>query len=129
MKTGFLLVLGSLFFGLVIGCQKSKPAKPGPAISKEQFQSEIGSASLVIVKFGASWCPPCRQMDGEIAKLRESQFPTKIIEVDIDSNRELAQAFDVSGIPRTFLFKDGKTVQSHLGYMTSQEIEAMVQGQ
>jgi len=52
-----IIVLYQAFSGQTV---TTKPSK----ISDEQFASSIESNSVpVIVKFGATWCPPCRSTD------------------------------------------------------------------
>lgn len=53
-----------------------------------------------IVDFTATWCGPCQRIAPVLEELaREYDEKIVIYKVDIDKNRELAKAFNVSSIP------------------------------
>ncbi len=76
-------------------------------ISGSEFEKIITDKKrkLVCVKFGADWCPPCRMMESVIGKIiAEKTLPeVEFFEVNIDSDRELAERYQVESIP-TFIF-------------------------
>lgn len=69
--------------------------------------------TLVVVKFGAIWCPPCRLMDKVFARIRESnRLPwVTFFEVDIDADPELAGRWHFQSIPFTLFFWQGEPVK------------------
>ena len=81
----------------------------------------------VLVKFGAEWCGPCRQMHHSLAEIKSRRLSgLKIVEVDIDKKPELARHYSISSIPRTMLFVNGKYTSAQQGSMSADEIEAWV---
>lgn len=98
----------------------------GPAVSNEEFQSAITNNPVTLVKFGATWCGPCVYMDGELDKLKSKSFAASVLHIDVDSNPELSSKYKVSSIPKTILFKDGEEVDTKVGGMSAEEIEAWV---
>jgi thioredoxin 1 len=85
-------------------------------ISEEKFASTLENDSVpVIVKFGATWCPPCRTTDIALGK-------AKVMIIDVEANPELASRYSVGSIPHSFLFFRGKMIDSHVGGMDADEI-------
>ena len=74
------------------------------------------SADPVLVDFWAEWCTPCKMIApilDEIADQDESRL--RIGKVDIDSNLNLAQRFDILSIPTMIVFQDGEPVKRLVG--------------
>lgn len=57
-----------------------------------------------IVDFFATWCPPCKVLSPRLKKLaQEYKGKIYIYKVDVDKEKELAQAFNIRSMP-TLLF-------------------------
>lgn len=57
-----------------------------------------------IIDFYADWCGPCRQLKPTLERLaKEYKGKIYIYAVDVDANRELAEAFKVRSIPMTLV--------------------------
>lgn len=76
-----------------------------------------------LMDFSASWCAPCKAQ-GPIIKNVADKFKNRasIIEVDIDSNRDLATKYMVQSIPTLIIFKDGKEIKRFVGLQTENTI-------
>jgi len=99
-----------------------------PKLTEAEFTSALAEKfAPVLVKFGATWCPPCRATDNALAEFEKS-FPgkAKVIIVDIDKNPELARKFSVGSIPHSFLFFRGTVIDDHVGGMDTQEIDSWI---
>ncbi|WP_417848297.1 thioredoxin family protein [Thalassoglobus sp.] len=115
------LILVAILFGLAFSSLRYAFTTPPDDL---WFQVRvIESQKPVIVKFGADWCGPCRAMDPELSRLR-SRYSEKldVVEIDIDEKPHLAKHYGVSGIPRIFLFKDGRLKKSRTGYASQKEL-------
>ncbi|HEY4553302.1 MAG TPA: thioredoxin family protein, partial [Bacillaceae bacterium] len=84
-----------------------------PIKSKEQFNEIISGSSPVIVKFEADWCPDCKRMDMFIDDIVESNQQYTWYELDRDELPEIAETYEVMGIPSLLIFQDGKKI-AHL---------------
>ncbi len=86
------------------------------------FRAQVlESTRPVVVKFGASWCPPCRMMEPVLDQL-ESSGRVAVVRIDVDKYRELARNYHVGSIPDVFLFNHGKVVAHRVGFVDYHEL-------
>ena len=91
------------------------------------WQALVGSTGLVFVDFNAPWCAPCKTMNPIIEELsQEFKGKVKVEKIDVEANRELAQANQVQSIPGFILFKDGKRVWMHKGTISKEELAGIL---
>lgn len=63
---------------------------------------------LVVIKFGANWCGPCRILAPQFDTL---EYPNvKTISIDVSDNPEWSPVYAIRSIPTTIGFKDGEEV-------------------
>lgn len=70
--------------------------------------------SLVVKKFSATWCAPCKTMAPIVEKVA-SELGLDLEEVDIDENGDVAAKYGVSAVPTLVFEKDGKVVGALVG--------------
>ncbi|MCA9140925.1 MAG: thioredoxin family protein [Planctomycetales bacterium] len=83
---------------------------------------ESDGSELVLMKFGAPWCPPCRMVDKELRKLERSSLPVEIRKIDVDERPEMASRYGVTNIPRLILLQDGRKVGDLVGYRSADDL-------
>ena len=75
----------------------------------EKFNELIQSSKLVLVDFYAEWCGPCQIMKPRILDVAERiGDDAKVIQIDIDKEKELATRFRIQSVPTLIIFKNGK---------------------
>lgn len=86
-------------------------------LNSENFEQVVESTDgQLLVDFWASWCGPCRLMGTVLEELAEMDKPgLTIAKVDVDSEPELAERFDISAIPALRVFRDGEMVAEQNG--------------
>lgn len=94
-------------------------------LTVENFKDFIYSEDLVLVDFWATWCGPCRMLTPVLEELN-AKTGLKIGKLNVDEVGEVAQAFKVQSIPTVIAFKSGKIVDTKVGYMPLNMIEAWV---
>lgn len=80
-------------------------------------ESEISaSGGITVVKFGATWCGPCKMMAPTLDKL-VNEFPgVNFLSVDVDANSAIAKKYGVRSVPTLLFMKDGQEVQRVVGF-------------
>ncbi len=84
--------------------------------SKENFKKDvIDNPEPVIVDFYADWCGPCKKLGPILEKACEMNKTFKLAKVSVDTNQDIADEYEVSGIPHVILFFGGKEIMSFTG--------------
>ena len=75
----------------------------------EKFNELMQSTKPVLVDFYAEWCGPCQIMKPRILDVAERiGDDAKVIQIDIDKEKELATRFRIQSVPTLIIFKTGK---------------------
>jgi len=96
-------------------------------ITKENFQKEvIESEKTVLLDFWAGWCGPCRMVSPIVDEIAAENSGVKVGKINIDEQRELAEAFRVMSIPTLLVMKKGEVVRQSVGAQPKQQILSML---
>ena len=93
-------------------------------ISTSEFRSQVeGKEGVVVVDFFATWCGPCKMLAPVFEALgEEMDGKARFLKLDVDQSLEIAQQFRISTVPTMMIFKDGKAVESLVGFMPKDAI-------
>ncbi|KGR91628.1 hypothetical protein CD30_04795 [Ureibacillus massiliensis 4400831 = CIP 108448 = CCUG 49529] len=94
--------------------------------SVEQFNELINSDQPVIVKFFAGWCPDCTRMNMFIDPIIEEYNQYKWYEINRDEFPELAEKYQVMGIPSLLIYKNGEKL-AHLHSANAKSPEQVIE--
>lgn len=95
---------------------------------KDTFKKEVlESNNKVLVDFNAEWCGPCRMLKPVLEELSDNS-EYKIVSVNVDSENELSEEYNVYSIPCLVLFENGKEINRAVGFMPKEEVEKFIGG-
>lgn len=91
----------------------------------EKFGEIINSTTPVLVDFFATWCGPCKMMHPRLEELAgRVQGKARIIKIDIDKNRELAEQYGIRSVPTLIIFKNGDVKFRTAGVQSVDDLQA-----
>jgi thioredoxin 1 len=83
--------------------------------SSDDFVKIISTSEVpVIVDFHAEWCGPCKKL-GSILKEEIKNKQVLVLKVNVDDYQDIAEKYDVSGIPHVILFVKGEIKKTFTG--------------
>ena len=91
------------------------------------FTDSLAKSELVLVDFGAKWCPPCIKMNPVLDSLQTAMPTLKIIKVDLDRDKEICKAYGVTELPVFQFYKKAKSIKIVKGIMTLKEMETILE--
>ena len=100
-------------------------------VTDATFPTEVVERSKqtpVVIDLWAEWCGPCKQLTPILEKvIGETQGKVVLAKVDVDSNPQVAGAFQVQSIPAVFAMAGGKVVDTFVGAQPEAEVRKFVE--
>jgi rhodanese-related sulfurtransferase len=94
-------------------------AKP---TSLETYNSMLASGEVVLVDFGAVWCPPCVKMEPVLQSfMNDNKGKLTLIKMDGGLETALMKSLNVEALPTFILYKKGVEVKRKQGLVTKEE--------
>ncbi len=117
-------LIGLLTAVLVTGysCSKAESVKKEHHVKTIQNTEELNSileasgSKLLVFDLYADWCGPCKILSPVLEQIAAEQKENALFyKIDVDKNADIAQAFQVRGIPYVVLVKEKKVLQAFVG--------------
>jgi thioredoxin-like negative regulator of GroEL len=84
--------------------------------TREEVMEYFKTHPVVIMKFTATWCGPCKRSTPLVDKLfNEMSNNVSMIIVDIDKARDIASAMKIKSVPTMYNFINGAPMDSVIG--------------
>jgi thioredoxin-like negative regulator of GroEL len=78
-------------------------------LNEKSFASFTNSGSKV-VEFIADWCGDFKRIAPDMPEITQSFTNYQFAEIDVDSEQQVAERYNVKGIPTFIVFEEGKEV-------------------
>jgi len=93
---------------------------------KNNLEQIIKDNKYVLIDFYAEWCQPCQMMLPLMEKAESKFSNVKVVKVNVDIDASSAGHFGVTSIPSVFFLKEGKIVDSFIGFRNEKQIEDFI---
>jgi thioredoxin len=81
----------------------------------------------ILADFWAEWCGPCKIMAPVLQQLaREWKGRVTVIKIDTEAKQNLAQRFNITGIPTLVLFRNGEEIHRVTGAVPLAQLKAVL---
>jgi thioredoxin 1 len=68
-----------------------------------------------VIDFWATWCGPCKLMNPILDEVEKENPYLTITRVDIDSDKDMVEQYNIQSVPTYVILKDGKEVDRIIG--------------
>lgn len=102
---------------------------PVPTIAELDFEREVLMSELpVLVDFTATWCGPCKTVAPEVeAVAKDLQGKAKVVKVDIDQSKRIAQSLRIQAVPSFMVFQNGRPVAADQGVLRRGQLRELIE--
>ena len=94
--------------------------------SSDEIESVINQNKSVLLVFKTPWCLPCKKLVPVLNELKELYPQTYVLELNMDTNSQIAKYYDVSSIPTLLYFYNNILSKKHTGYISVNDLEAII---
>jgi thioredoxin 1 len=100
-----------------------------PVIEERDFEREVLRSELpVLVDFYADWCGPCKVMEPDVVALaQELAGKAKVVKVNIDKSKTLAQRLRIQSVPTTMVFHQARLVAAEVGALRRPQLRQLIE--
>ncbi len=95
-------------------------------LTKDNFDEVVAEKGITVIDFWAQWCGPCKSFTPIFEQVAEKNTDITFAKVDIDTEKELAEAFAVRSIPQVVVLKHDVVVYSESGTLPASSLQNLL---
>lgn len=100
------------------------PLGPTIGMLEDEYLTMTAADKTVLVDLYATWCTPCRKMSPFLTQMQLAyKDQMTIARIDVDRNPTLAEQLKIESLPLLILYKNGKEVWRHVGYISETDLK------
>lgn len=93
-----------------------------------KFAELIQGDKPVLVDFSAEWCGPCKMMPPILKDVKKSLGDNvTILKIDVDKNPQVANAYQIQGVPTLIVFQKGQVKWRQSGVVSAPQLQQVLQ--
>ena len=118
-----LLVIVAVMMCMATGAQAQKVV-----LTSDTFYNAVKEDKNYFVKFYAPWCGHCKSLAPiwtELGELFPNDQDTIVADVNLEENRDVADAQGIQGLPTLKLFKKGDKGESPVKYEGGRDLTSL----
>ena len=98
-------------------------ANAAAPVAGTDMEKLLKTDKLVLIDFYAEWCQPCKKMAPYLEEInKEMGQNVQVVRIDADKEQALTQNLGVTALPTLMLYKQGKMIWRHEGYIEKKDV-------
>jgi thiol-disulfide isomerase/thioredoxin len=126
------IVICAWVFFVVAFCHADLPPAFSDVTLDAAKKQVEGSEKVVVIKFTADWCPPCKAMDKttwrDESVVKWVKDHGVALQVDVDKDQKTAQAYNIEAMPTMVMLRGGKEIARTVGYLKPDQMLSWMEG-
>ena len=90
--------------------------------SKEEIDGILQTKQSVVLVFKTPWCLPCKKLDAVLDSFSKNRPKWEVVKINMDTNKDLAENYEVKSVPTLLFFKESKQLSSHIGFVNLEDL-------
>ena len=90
--------------------------------SKQEIDVILQTKESVVLVFKTPWCLPCKKLDAVLDSFSKNRPTWEVVKINMDTNKDLAEYYEVKSVPALLFFKDSKQLSSHIGFINLEDL-------